>query len=141
VAIPEVLRFRVAFTRSIDTATAAVGDPIKAKLVTPIRDHATVLIPAGAEILARIVRLRQFYGRETSVSLGIRLETVDAGGSFVTLIATPDLGAAFPKSADGALQRRVPLGVLHGLEDRAADFEFRNVRLLYRLIGAWNPSG
>ena len=36
--IPQGLRFRVALTQSIDVATAAAGDPVKAQLLTPIRD-------------------------------------------------------------------------------------------------------
>ena len=37
-ALPPGLSFRVALTRAIDTATAAAGDPIKAKLMGPIKE-------------------------------------------------------------------------------------------------------
>jgi hypothetical protein len=134
-SIPEGLRFRVALAQSIDTAAAAVGDPVKAKLASPIRDHSMALIPAGAAVAARIVRIRQFYGREPSVSLGIRIEAVETAGSFVPLTAGPDPGAPFAKPANGALQRRVQLGVLQGMEDRAVSFAFQNVRLPYVVEG------
>ena len=56
-ALPSGLKFRLALTHAIDTATAAAGDPIKAKLTTPIKEmHNDVLVPKGAAITGRIVR-------------------------------------------------------------------------------------
>jgi hypothetical protein len=60
-AVPRVeilpgLPFRVALTESIDPATAAAGDPIKAKLITPIGSFRNVLVPKGAAVAARINR-------------------------------------------------------------------------------------
>src|SRR5260370_40229846 len=55
-SIPQGLPFRVALTQSIDTATAAAGDPIKAKLITPIRDGSEVLVPAARVVAAGRVR-------------------------------------------------------------------------------------
>jgi hypothetical protein len=129
--IPKGLPFRVALTQGIDTTTAAAGDPIKAKLITPIQSDSGVLVPMGAAIAARIVRVRQFYGSVTAVALEIKLETVDVGGVSIPLPATPDAGRSFQKAKKGTLQQRVELGTLHGLEDRSASFEFRSVRLPY----------
>lgn len=129
--IPPKLRFRVALTQGIDTATAAAGDSIKAKLTTPIRDHLKVLVPRGTAITARIVRIQQSYDKSPSVSLVFRLETVDVRGSSVQLTATPDTVNRFPQSKSGTLQRRVELGSLRSLEERSASLEFRNVRLPY----------
>jgi hypothetical protein len=72
VIIPPKLRFRVALAQGIDTATAAAGDSIKAKLKTPIRDHLKVLVPRGAAITARIVHIQEFYEKSPSVSLVFR---------------------------------------------------------------------
>ena len=129
--IPPKLRFRVALTEGIDTATAAAGDSIKAKLVTPIRDRRKVLIPIGAAITGRIVHIRQFYDSSPSVSLVFKLETVDVGGVSMQLAATPDTANSFRKSKPGTLQRRVELGTLRSFEERSAALEFRNVRLPY----------
>ena len=133
--IPPKLSFRVALTQGIDTATAAAGDSIKAKLLTPIRERSKVLVSSGAAITARIVHIRQFYDSSPSVLLVFKLETVDVGGVSVQLTATPDTLNSFRKSKPGTLQRRVELGALRNLEERSAALEFRNVRLPY-LIGS-----
>ncbi|HEY6392342.1 MAG TPA: hypothetical protein VIX89_13740 [Bryobacteraceae bacterium] len=127
VSIPPGIPFRVALTQAIDTATAASGDPLKAKLIAPIRDGSKVLVPTGAAVGGRIVRLRQFHGKESVLSLDVRLETVEVGGVSIRLTAMPDSGHSFQKPGSGALQRRVELGTLRGLEDRSAAFVFRNV--------------
>ena len=129
--IPRGLRFRVALTQGIDTATAAAGDPIKAKLITPIRDGSKVLVPMGASVAGRIVRMRQFYGSYSSVAIDIKLETVNVGGASIRLIATPDIGQSFPKTKRAALQQRIEVRTLRSLEDRSSAFVFRNVQQPY----------
>src|SRR5579864_2055819 len=55
-ALPPGLPFRLVFTEPINTATTAAGDPIKARLKTPIRDQsAKVPVPEGASIGCRIL--------------------------------------------------------------------------------------
>ena len=132
---PPKLRFRVALTQGIDTATAAAGDSIKGKLTTPIRDGSKVVVPMGAAITARIVHIRQFYDGSPSVLLVFKLETVEVGGVPMQITATPDTLNNFRKSKLGTLQRRVELGALRNLEERSVALEFRNVRLPY-LIGS-----
>ena len=129
--IPPNLRFRVALTEGIDTATAAAGDSIKAKLLTPIRDRRKVLVPMGAAITGRIIHIRQFYDASPSVSLVFKLETVDVGGVPVQLPAMPEAADSFRKPKRGTLQRRVELGALQNLEERSAAWEVRNVSLPY----------
>jgi hypothetical protein len=129
--IPEGLPFQVALTQGVDTATSAAGDPIKAKLITPILKGSEVLVPMGATINARIVRLRLYYSSTTTVLLEVKLETVNVGGVLIPLVATVDPGPSFQKPKRGTLQRRVPLGTLQSLEDRAATFQFVNVHVPY----------
>lgn len=132
VTIPAGLHFRVALTQGLDTATSAAGDPVRAKLITPIQDGPRVLAPAGAAVAARIVRMREFYGDENGISLEFKLEKVEIAGVAVRLIASPDTGATFrQKKGRGNLQTRVELGTLRGLEDRSASFVFRSVSLPY----------
>jgi len=50
------------------------------------------------------------------------------------LTALPDTGRSFEKAKKGKIQQRVELGTLHGLEDRATAFVFRDVAQPY-LIG------
>ena len=128
--IPQGLRFRVALTQSIDVATAAAGDPVKAQLLTPIRDRTKVFVPAGAAVAARIVRVRHFYDNAAPISLHLKLETVDVGGVRVRLAAAPDIARGFAKTKKGSLQQRLDIGSLHGLEYHAAAFEFPNIQLI-----------
>jgi hypothetical protein len=88
--IPADIRFQVVSAQGLDTATWAAGDEIKSKLSTPIRKGVKILVPEGAPVVARVVRLRELYGLTTSVSLEFRLETVEIGGAAVRLRATPD---------------------------------------------------
>jgi hypothetical protein len=90
--IPAGLPFLVALTQEINTATAAAGDPIQAKLITPIKDGSKTLVPRGAAIAARIVRIRQLYG--SSVFLDVKLEIVDVKGVSIRLTAAPSCCAA-----------------------------------------------
>lgn len=132
VAIPAGLHFSVALTHGLDTASSAAGDRVKAKLITPIQEGSKVLVPVGAAVSARIVRLREFYGDVNSISLELKLETVSIAGTAVRLTATPNTGATFQQQKGrGKLQTRVELGTLRGLEDRSASFIFRSVSLPY----------
>jgi hypothetical protein len=136
VAIPAGQRFRVAFTEGLNTATSAAGDPVKAKMLTPILNGSKVLVPAGAAIAARVVRMRTFYGDQSAVALEVKLETVEIAGVAMGLTASPDTGATFQqKKGRGNLQKRIELGTLRGLEERSTSFLFREVHLPY-LIGS-----
>jgi hypothetical protein len=133
--IPPGLPFRVALTEGIDTATAAAGDPIKVRLITPIQEGSKVVVPAGAAIAGRITRIQYFYGSISSLELNIELETVVVAGTSVRLIAAPDAGQTFRSTKGRTPPRRIELGTLRGLEDRTATFVFRDVHQPY-LIGS-----
>jgi hypothetical protein len=131
----------VAFTQGFDSGGAAAGDPVKAKLITPIHDGAKVLAPSGALVTARIVRMRQFYGYVSSLSLDVALETVEAGGAAVPLIAAPDLGLHVDqKKGKGELKQRLELGTLRGLENRSVSFAFKDVTFPYLILSGLESS-
>ena len=134
--IPAGLPFRLVLTQAIDTATAAAGDAIRGKLTLPIRDGSKVLVPAGAAVGGRIVRIRQFYGDAPNVRLELRLESVAAGGVSLPLAASPDNGNSFPKANPANPQQRVELGNLRGVHDRSVEFVFRGISQPYVI-----PSG
>ncbi|MFZ0595275.1 MAG: hypothetical protein WAM39_32730 [Bryobacteraceae bacterium] len=78
--LPAGLRFTLALTRPIETETAAAGDTITAKLTTPLaEEHNRVLVPKGATVTGRIVKVERLYGA-SSLILGIRLETIERNG-------------------------------------------------------------
>jgi hypothetical protein len=129
--IPPGLRFRVAFTAGVDTATAAAGDLIGARLTTPIRNRSKVLVPKGAAVRARIVRIRQYYAGIPAVLFEFKLETVDSGGVSTRLAAKPDVGQSLQTANGRALQQRVEPGTLGGLQESAVTWTYWRVRLPY----------
>ncbi len=141
IAIPAGLQFRVALVQEVDTETAAAGDPLKAKLLTPIMDGKKEIAPKGAPVTARIVRMREYYGRSPSPSalveirLDIKLESVEIAGVSSSLTAVLMNAKGFNKSKPGALNQRMELGMLAGLEERSVVFQFKNVRRPYRVRG------
>jgi hypothetical protein len=61
-ALPASIPFQVALADAIDPRTAAAGDKIRAKLLTPIRGAGSnALIPKGAGITGRIIELKRYY--------------------------------------------------------------------------------
>ena len=130
--LPQGLHFKVAFTDRIEPATAAAGDPIKAKLKTPIRDASNqVLVPEGTPIRARILKIRRFYevsrsamggggntaAQQPSLVVDVKLEALDFGGTSHPIKAAFDSGRRRFVKQSGPLERRVEIGSL----DRAAD--------------------
>jgi hypothetical protein len=88
-----------------------------------------VLAPAGAGITARLVRIRQYFGRISAVSLGLKLETIELGGLTVPLRARPNFALRSFTSRPGNRIPQVELGTLSNLEDRdVVVFEFRSDR-------------
>jgi hypothetical protein len=145
-AWPPGRRFTVTFTQSVDTASAAAGDPIRAKLTTAIRDDSSkILVPAGAAVTVRIVKMQHFYGpASSSLTLAVKLETVEVKGTpqpiaarqDTTMDTTKDTTRADTSRArfakENGLGRRVELGTLDTLEDRTAGvFEFRDAKASY----------
>ncbi len=141
--LPAGLPFRLAFTGKIDTATAAAGDPVKARLKTAIRDRSSkVLVPEGALVAGRIVNIRRFYGppkpqavpgrkadgERSSVVVAVSLENLEIGGIPRPFKATFDAGAERFVKLTGALSARVDIGPLDrsGNPD-AGVFEFTDV--------------
>jgi hypothetical protein len=127
--LPPDLKFELAFTEPIDTAVAAGGDPIKARLVTPIRDESsTVLVPAGSVVKGHILEIKRLYAFK-SLSVDIRLETVDVKGLSRPLMARADPEVRrFAVETGARLSPRVELGNLGSSQDReVAVFKFRDV--------------
>ena len=63
--IPAMLPLRLALAESINVATAAAGDTVKAVLTADLRDRMKVLIPKGTPVSCRILRIRRRYYRGT----------------------------------------------------------------------------
>jgi hypothetical protein len=130
-AMPPGLQFKLLFTQPIDTAAAAAGDRINARLASDIRDSSKmVLAPEGSEVAARIIRLEHFPGPPSSVRLVVKLETVNVGGLPHSFRATtnsvpqPLVDVALSGSL---LRQRMELGSLSA-DPNIGVFEFRDVK-------------
>jgi len=86
--LPAGLKFRIRLEKTIDPEKASGGDRIKAVLETPIREQSSteVLVPVGAQIIARIIRLERFPDTK-GLGLEFRLEAVEKKGEMIPLRA------------------------------------------------------
>jgi hypothetical protein len=135
--LPPGLSFKIALTRAIAPATAAAGDPLKAKLTGPIKEKTGgILVPAGAAVTGRILQIERLYRpKSESLTVAYKLETIEANG-----VAQP-----FDASMKGIAKRRskstssfvVRLGLgafdqLFDSDDQSVGFlEFKDVKLGY----------
>jgi hypothetical protein len=93
--LPPGISFTIALTRDVATRTAAAGDSIPVRLMTAIKDNSSaVLVPEGAEVTCRIVRVQHFFRQEPSLILALRLEAMSVRGMPVRFAAVvnPDSG-------------------------------------------------
>jgi hypothetical protein len=88
--LPPGIVFEVRFTQAIETGSASAGDRIRAELPRGILDPSSkaVLVPKGAEVVARILRLEHFPGPPSSVRMQVKLEAVSVGRTLMPLLAT-----------------------------------------------------
>ena len=136
IALRPGLPFTLAFTQPIDTAVAAAGDRIQAKLTSPIRDSSKVLVPAGAAVTARLTRMQYLYGPPSSLTIAVKLETLNIAGTPQPFAASPISTSQKLTKSDLYLSRR--RGLLADLEvasldleDRSAVFKFAKVKPNY----------
>lgn len=82
--LPEGISFEVALTSAIDTASAAAGDVISARLTRPmsLATSSKVLAPVGATMTGRIVQM-QF--RPAYIRISIAFDTLQVDGAFFRL--------------------------------------------------------
>ncbi len=125
--LPSGVAFKVTFTQAIDSAAAAAGDKIIGKLSSPIRDASKkVLVPEGATVTARILKLEHSAGSPPVLDMVVKLETVTVAGQPRPLTASKSSGSKRFEVEPGQL-RRINLGPLTPATDRTSGaFEFRN---------------
>ena len=118
--LPEGLSFRLALTTPINTATAAAGDSVHAKLATPLKDkHTGILVPKDAAITGRIVQIKRIYGAGSqALKLGIKLETIEADGALQPFDATLESVIRRRQRSFKALIDRLDLGSFDEMPDQ-----------------------
>lgn len=83
VPLPARLVVHTVFRTRIDPAVSFTGDPVEVEVVKPVRSRGKVLIPKGAVVFGRLVRLQRIYfpGRAVVVAIRFsRLEFADSSG-------------------------------------------------------------
>lgn len=82
VVLPAGLSIGLALEAAVDSAQAAVGDVIEARVTGDVKKDGVVLIPKGAKVRGRITRLTRVRSAGGYFELGLRFHTVEfAGGS------------------------------------------------------------
>jgi hypothetical protein len=88
--IPPGSVLELALDVKLDPRTAALGDPVQARLTRPLRDGQTILLPEGAVVAGRLVRLEQDAIPFPIYEIGLEFHTVELAGATVPIIATLD---------------------------------------------------
>lgn len=107
--LPPGLPISLALAEPIDTDVAAAGDVVLETVHKPVRVKGSkeVLIPAGAKVRGRIVKMQHWMMPPARFDIAIRLETWEAGGVSAPLYAEPDRSGPAPNS--GVPRRGVPI--------------------------------
>ena len=91
VALPAGLQVSLALAAPIDTDTAAAGDVVIEKVRKAVRLHRSgeLLIPEGATVRGRIIRMRHWRVAPRRFEIAIRLETLETSGVSRPIYAKP----------------------------------------------------
>ncbi len=132
-AIAPGLRFKIALAQSIDTTTAAAGDPVQAALTTAINEkHDRIFVPRGSAVTGRIVRIeRRYYSVSQTLLLAVQLETVMVNGvrqPFNARLESEETTAKRRMKRNDALELREELGSFGEMQEfKPGILEFRGV--------------
>lgn len=108
VALPIGLAVTLALVDPIDTATAAAGDPVAAKVVRPVRNpgSAEELIPAGAVVYGRIRRVEHHLLAKPYFLIALAFNRVETGGVLSPFAARSEPDPDLAKELDANLAIR-----------------------------------
>lgn len=119
--MPPGIAIKIALNSTIDSETAFAGDPIEGQAIKAIRDRQKrVMVPEGAIVHGRIVRLERRYKPSAYFTLGLKFHSIDVHG-----IETP----LRLQSVNQSKESRILLGPLEKREGTGV-FVFRGDRLL-----------
>jgi len=108
VALPAGLQVSLALAAPIDSDTAAAGDVVIEKVRKAVRLHSSgeLLIPEGATVRGRIIRMRHWLAAPRRFEIAIRLETLETSGVSRPIYAKP---ATDYERANSGLHRRTQI--------------------------------
>lgn len=94
--LPEHLPIWVEMTSTIQVDNAAAGDRVEGRLAEPIRDSLKTLVPRGAAVEGRLVRLGTTYGTADQITIGLHWDTVEVNGVKRPFFIAPEAKNAAP---------------------------------------------
>jgi hypothetical protein len=108
VTLPIGLPVTLALTSAIDTAAAAAGDPIAAKVVKPVFRPGTKeeLIPVGAVVRGRIRRVEHHLSPDPYFLVALSFNRVDVQGVLSPFVARSEADAGLAKQLGANLALR-----------------------------------
>ncbi len=104
-SLPIGLPIVLALTAPIDTATAAAGDPVSAKVLRAVRQPGTniTLIPSGAIVLGRLTRVEHHFLPSPYFLVGISFNRLDWQGAFAPFAAHSEGSAGLARELNANL--------------------------------------
>jgi len=87
--LPAGLTLHIALRTPIDMQTAAGGDPVEGRLEEEIRGPTGLIASRGATVHGRVVRAERHFVPGSFFALGLRFESVVAGGAEIPLALEP----------------------------------------------------
>jgi hypothetical protein len=132
--LPSGLEVSVALAQSIDSATAAAGDPVTGKLTKAIKDPVSGAVMAkGTKLNGRIFELRSSYGLGTAVELGLKWESMELNGvNHSVELSLKSAVAGSAKNAEVHVRWPAP-AVDSGADPGVGYFDFPEVRKHYQI--------
>ena len=86
--LPANSLLEISLAAAIDPATAAVGDEVRAVLARPLKDGERVLVPQGAAVLGRLVRMEKQSIPFALYEVGLSFHAIEHGEGTVEFAAT-----------------------------------------------------
>lgn len=110
VNLPGELEMELALETGLEAGVSAVGDMIRATVAREVRRKKELIVPKGAIVSGRILRLNRMEGfREPYWTAGVEFTRIEFGGKYAEFRARMDAASArFPQatvSSSGASQR------------------------------------
>jgi hypothetical protein len=100
--LPADLPVVLELTAPLDTWTASGGDMLPLRLTKPIVDSAKrVLVPAGAAIQARLIRVQRYFTKPERVSVVVAPETIERSGARLPFAVLPTYHQSYSLTARG----------------------------------------
>jgi hypothetical protein len=131
---------RARIVTSIDSNSAAAGDPIEAVLLSPIRGKdGKEWAPAGTRLQGRLLGLESIS--QSFFQVLVQFESIELNGSAVPIRAAPDLSGLSGISTGGG-SYRAAVSVIPDEEAKENVFLFRNQHLhLEKFDWGWTTLG